>query len=162
MKYLFLICLLHIGGGCHKSGKYIESLQNQIDSLNANPAPTYKPDLGEMMLGIQAHHSKLWSAGQNENWRLAAFESDEIKEAVTDIQTFETERKESKLINMLNPALDSMNDAIVKKNILLFNKSFELLTNTCNKCHQVNNYDFNVIKIPDSSPFTNQDFRVNN
>ncbi len=140
----------------------MQSLQNQIDSLNAKPVPSYKPDLGDFMLGFQAHHSKLWSAGQNQNWKLAAFESDEIKEAITDIQTFETDRNEIKLITMLNPALDSINDAIVKKNILLFNKSFEFLTVTCNKCHQVNNYDFNVIKIPDSSPFTNQDFRVNN
>jgi len=80
--------------------------------LEIKLANTYKPGFGEFMNGIQAHHSKLWFAGQNDNWKLAGFEVHEIMEAIEDIQKFQTERKESQMIGMINPALDSINNAI--------------------------------------------------
>ena len=112
------------------------------------------------MSGIQAHHSKLWFAGQNENWKLADFEVHEIMEAIEDIQKFQTERKESQMIGMINPALDSINNAIQQKNSTLFKSSYILLTNTCNNCHRSANFEFNVVKIPDTQPFSNQDFKI--
>ena len=32
------------------------------------------PGFEEFMSNIQAHHAKLWFAGQNHNWKLADFE----------------------------------------------------------------------------------------
>jgi hypothetical protein len=135
-------------------------LQNRIDSLEIKLADTYKPGFGEFMSGIQAHHSKLWFAGQNKNWKLADFEVHEIMEAIEDIQKFQTEREESQLIGMINPALDSINIAIQQKNSALFKSSYTFLTNDCNKCHSAVEFEFNVVKIPDSSPFSNQDFKL--
>ena len=114
------------------------------------------------MSSIQVHHSKLWFAGQNQNWKLADFEVHEIMEAIEDIQKFQTERKESQLIKMINPALDSINYAIQQKNPALFKSSFTFLTNTCNGCHHAANFEFNVVKIPDSQPFSNQDLKLQN
>ena len=82
-------------------------------------------------------------------------------EAIENIQKFQTERKESQIIDMINPALDSINNAINQKNPALFKISFSLLTNTCNECHQATNFEFNVVKTPDTQPFSNQDFKVN-
>ncbi len=135
-------------------------LQNRIDSLENRLSNTYKPGFGEFMTNIQVHHSKLWFAGQNENWKLADFEVHEIMETVEDIQKFQTERKESKMIGMISQALDSINNAIQQKNPTLFRNSYTLLTNTCNNCHRAVNFEFNVVKIPDSQPFSNQDFKV--
>lgn len=87
------------------------------------------------MMGIQTHHSKLWFAGQNQNWKLAEFEIREIKEALANILKFQSTRKESQTIGMLTLAIDTVNNAIQQKNLLLFNNSFVLLTNTCNNCH---------------------------
>src|SRR5665647_1171352 len=112
-----------------------QALQKRIDSLENKLANTYKPGFGEFMTGIQAHHSKLWFAGQNQNWKLADFEVHEIMEAIENIQKFQTERKESQKIGMLNPAIDSIKNAIQQKNLLLFKRSFVFLTNTCNDCH---------------------------
>ena len=50
-----------------------------IFSLN-NKIETMRPGLGELMSIIQLHHAKLWFAGTNENWELASFEMDEIRE----------------------------------------------------------------------------------
>jgi len=64
------------------------------------------------------------------------------------------------MIEMISPALDSMSFAIQQNDPELFNSSFNLLTNTCNNCHRANNFEFNVVKIPDNQPFSNQEFKV--
>jgi len=161
MKQPFIIILTFGLFACNQQPDKTQVLQNRIDSLEQKLADTYKPGFGEFMSSIQTHHSKLWFAGQNENWKLANFEVHEIMEAIEDIQKFQTERKESQMIGMINPALDSINNAIQQKNSTLFKSSYTLLTNTCNNCHRAAAFEFNVVKIPDSQPFSNQDFKGN-
>jgi hypothetical protein len=159
MRQILLIILTIGLFACNQPADNTQVLQNRIDSLERKLADTYKPGLGEFMSGIQAHHSKLWFAGQNENWKLADFEVHEIMEAIEDIQKFQKERKESQMIGMINPALDSINKAIKQKSPALFKSSYTLLTNTCNNCHRAAGFEFNVVKTPDSQPFSNQDFK---
>ncbi len=161
MRQILLIISIHLLFSCNRHTDNTKVLQKRIDSLESKLADSYKPGLGEFMSSIQAHHSKLWFAAQNENWKLADFEVHEIMEAIEDIQKFESERKESQMTGMINPALDSINNAIQKKSLALFKSSYSLLTNTCNNCHRITGFDFNVVKIPDSQPFSNQDFRLN-
>ncbi|MBL7830978.1 MAG: hypothetical protein JNK41_08140 [Saprospiraceae bacterium] len=161
MKFILLIILSFSLFACDKQTDNSKILQNRIDSLESKLANTYKPGFGEFMSGIQANHSKLWFAGQNENWKLADFEVHEIMETIEDIQKFQTERKESQMIGMINPALDSINNAIQQKNPAFFKRSYTLLTNICNNCHRATNFEFNVVKIPDTQAFSNQDFKSN-
>ena len=161
MKPIFFIILAFGLFACNQQSDKVQVLQSRIDSLEQKLSDTYKPGFGEFMSGIQAHHSKLWFAGQNQNWRLADFEVHEIMEAIEDIQKFQTERKESQMIGMINPALDSINNAIQQESSLLFKSSYTLLTNTCNNCHRAADFEFNVVKIPDTQPFSNQDFKIN-
>jgi hypothetical protein len=135
-------------------------MNERVDSLERKLTDSYKPGLGEFMIGIQIHHAKLWYAGQNRNWELAGFETDEIKEIIADIHTYQSQRKESKMTVMLSPALDSMNLAIQQKNLTGFIRSYNLLTNTCNNCHRASGFGFNVVKTPESPPFSNQDFKL--
>ena len=161
MKQILFFILTFGLFACNQQTDNTKVLQNRIDSLERKLTDTYKPGFGEFMSGIQAHHSKLWFAGQNENWKLADFEVHEIIEVIEDIQKFQTERKESQMIGMINPALDSINNAIQKKSPALFKSSYTLLTNTCNNCHRATDFEFNVVKIPDTQPFSNQDFKGN-
>ncbi len=39
----------------------------------------YQPGMGELMTTIQLHHAKLWFAGKNANWALAAYDESLIK-----------------------------------------------------------------------------------
>ncbi len=160
MKYFFVILLSVATISCNQSPDDNKLLQTRIDSLEKKLADTYKPGFGEFMSSIQVHHAKLWFAGQNKNWALADFEIHEIMEAVENIQKYQTERKESEKIVMLNPALDSVNTAIAKKDYVQFKNSFVLLTNTCNNCHHAVQFEFNVVTIPDKPPFSNQIFSL--
>jgi hypothetical protein len=160
MKHILLIIMAFSFFACNQQTDN-KVLQNRIDSLESKLAHSYKPGFGEFMSGIQAHHSKLWFAGQNENWKLADFEVHEIMEAMEDIRKFQTERKESRMIEMIEPAWDSITNVIQQKTTTLFKTSYTLLTNTCNNCHRAADFEFNVVKIPETQPFSNQDFKIN-
>jgi len=96
MKQTFRIALTLIFFGCSQPNENTQLLESRIDSLERKLADTYKPGFGEFMSSIQVHHSKLWFAGQNDNWKLADFEVNEIKETVEAIEKYQTEREESK------------------------------------------------------------------
>jgi hypothetical protein len=160
MRYSIIIMIITAWLlACNSSSNNKQALQNRVDSLEKKITDAYKPGFGEFMSSIQVHHAKLWFAVQDQNWKLADFEIHEIMETVDNIQKYETERKESQQISMLSPALDSVNNAIKQKNPVQFKNSFVLLTSTCNNCHHAVQFEFNVVKIPDGPPFTNQDFK---
>lgn len=162
MKFSILFSLIFLVAlfACTQSANNNSTNDKRIDSLEQKIADTYKPGLGEFMSGIQVHHAKLWFAGQNQNWKLADFEINEIKEALFGIKKYCTDRPEIKAIGMIDQAMDSITTAIEQKDPASFKNSYILLTNTCNSCHQATNHEFNVIKTPDNPPFSNQEFKL--
>lgn len=143
---------------CNTAGRDNRALQAQVDSLQRRLADAYRPGLGEFMSGIQVHHAKLWFAGNAENWKLANFEIGEIKETLDDVEKYCTDRPEVSSLPMLRPAVDSVSAAIGAGNLPAFRNAFVLLTSFCNNCHRATKHAFNVIKTPDTPPFTNQVF----
>ncbi|HEY4062943.1 MAG TPA: hypothetical protein VGM30_13635 [Puia sp.] len=159
MRWIAILGLFFVLAGCGGQSKDpTAGLQDQIDSLRQKLNNTYAPGLGEFMSGIQVHHAKLWFAGKSGNWQLAGFEIGEIKETIDDISKFCTDRPEISSLPMINPALDSVSAAIAHGDAAAFNRGFVVLTQTCNNCHRATKHAFNVIKIPDTAPFTNQSF----
>ncbi len=141
---------------CNTGGGGNASLQAQVDSLQIKLDAAYKPGLGEFMSGIQVHHAKLWFAGSAGNWKLADFEIGEIKETLDDIGKYCADRPEVSSLPMIRPAVDSVSAAIGASSLPAFNHAFTLLTTFCNNCHRATKHEFNVIKVPDSPPITNQ------
>jgi len=160
MRSFFLLIIISSFNACKQQPDNTKLLQSRVDSLEKKLATTYKPGLGEFMSSIQVHHAKLWFAGKNKNWELADFEMHEIGETIDAIKEYQTEREESKKVDMLKPSLEAVNDAIQKKDSSLFNSSYLLLTSTCNNCHKAVNFGFNVVKVPDTAPFSNQAFKL--
>ena len=155
----FLITMAIMFAACEQTNNNTQQLQSKIDSLQNNLDNAYKPGFGEFMSSIQVHHAKLWFAGEAENWKLADFEMAEIKEALDGIKQYNADRPEAKAIPMIQPAMDSMDNAIQQKDTKLFKSSYTLLTNTCNNCHHATKHEFNIIKIPTQVPFSNQTFK---
>ncbi|KXW55474.1 hypothetical protein [Ferrovum sp. PN-J185] len=136
---------------------YPETLIN-----NEKVTPSYIPGLGEIMGYIQLRHAKLWLAGINGNWDLAHYELGELKEGFDNAQTYQPDFKGKpikEIINPLtNPALNSLDQAISKKDFQNFKLAFNKLTHACNACHQSTGYKFIQIQTPSSIPITNQHF----
>src|ERR1700678_879869 len=56
----------------------------------ATVVEAYAPGLGDFMTAyVQPHHIKLWLAGNGGNWKLAAYEADELTETFEDITTYQ-------------------------------------------------------------------------
>mgnify|MGYP003609619985 CR=1 FL=1 len=84
----------------------------------------------------------------------------EIKENLEAIQKYCSDRTETKSIGMINLAMDSLNNSILKKNKEMFQRNYTSLTNSCNTCHQATNHEYNVIVIPKKPPFFNHYFQI--
>lgn len=159
IKPFFFFLIVINGFSCNQSSSNNMALQKKIDSLQSVINNSYKPGLGEFMSQIQIHHAKLWFAGKYGNWELANFEIGEIQEALDDIPKYCSDRPEVKSIEMLLPAMDSLSNAVKEKDEKKFLNGYTLLTATCNDCHKATKHGFNVIKIPEVPPVTNQFFK---
>ena len=158
MKHLFFIILVISLFSCTVKSEKETQLEKRVEQLEKQILESYKPGFGEMMSSIQAHHSKLWFAGKNNNWQLAAFEVKELNEIIEDIEIYQKDRVETAKIKMVLPAINVLKKSIKKQDFKYFEKDFSQLTNDCNKCHQLTDFGYNKVKIPNSSPFTNQEF----
>ncbi|MDR0792444.1 MAG: hypothetical protein LBE82_03985 [Chitinophagaceae bacterium] len=159
-KIILFLLLTAIVLSCNNNNRDIQNLQNKINLLQSKIDSAYKPGFGEFMSSIQVHHEKLWFAGINQNWALADFEMGEIKEALDGIKEYCTDRPETASLKMITEPLENVNNAIAQKNLTQFKNNFTALTATCNSCHQETNHAFNTIKIPETPPFSNQDFKL--
>ncbi|MBS1603343.1 MAG: hypothetical protein JST42_11790 [Bacteroidetes bacterium] len=157
IKYFLLAGFIALAA-CNSGNSTNSELQGRVDSLQKKLDDAYRPGLGEFMSGIQVHHAKLWFAGEAGNWKLADFEVGEIKESLDDIEKYCTDRPETISLPMIREPLDSVSAAVGAANEAAFKKAFVVLTNTCNNCHRATKHEFNVIKVPDTPPFTNQVF----
>jgi hypothetical protein len=160
MKYLLLSLSVILLTACHPDTAAIQQLQVKMDSLQHKMDNAYTPGFGELMSSIQVHHSKLWFAGKNQNWALAAYEESLIHSAFMKIEKYHSDNPNSKALGMITLPMDSIQNAIAQKNRSSFKRSFLFLTTTCNNCHQVTKHGFNEIIVPAINPMDNQDFNV--
>jgi hypothetical protein len=122
----------------------------------------YKPGLGEFMTATQLRHAKLWFAGKDSNWNLAAYEIDEIKEGLEDAAklhpTFDGVPVAEMIKNIISPRIERLEKAVEGKNSTQFIVAFDELTNGCNSCHAGASKPFIRIQRPTEPPLTNQNF----
>jgi hypothetical protein len=129
----------------------------------AQPAKdTYQPGLGEFMMATQLRHAKLWFAGKSNNWPLAAYEVDEIKEGLEDAAKYHANNDGvpvAELIKaIIDPRLEQLEKAIEGKSSTQFAAAFDELTNGCNSCHAKAGKGFIRVQRPTAPPVSNQNF----
>jgi len=130
----------------------IAALKKELAELKKS---AHHPELGEQMLTLQIRHARLWFAGQAQNWTLAAFELQEIKEAFDavieqnpDHAIFQPQRLADILPAMTKAPILALRDAIDHGSKAEFEKTFDGLSAACTGCHKVAGTDFLVIQRP--------------
>jgi hypothetical protein len=130
----------------------IAALKKEIAELKKS---AYRPELGEQMLALQIRHARLWFAGQAQNWTLAAFELQEIKEAFDAVveqnpehAIFQPQRLADILPVMTKAPVMALRDAIDHGSKAEFEKTFDGLSTACTGCHRAAGNDFLVIQRP--------------
>jgi cytochrome c553 len=130
----------------------IAALKRELAEMKKS---AYHPELGEQMLGIQIRHARLWFAGQAQNWTLAAFELQELKEAFDAVveqnpehAIFQPQRLADILPALTKQPLLALRDAIDHGSKAEFERAYDGLSAACTGCHHVAGNDFLVIQRP--------------
>jgi len=167
LKITFVILAIAVAiiifSGCNRTAdKNGFELQKRIEFLEETQ--DYRPGLGSMMLSIQAHHTKLYYASQNSNWKLSSFLIHELEESFEDIQEFHPQHDGIDLKELIEemplPILKDLDSAVKNQNGQKFKANFNNLTNLCNSCHAATNHSFIKIQIPEKGSFPNQNFTI--
>ena len=135
----------------------------QMSSAMAQPPPkdpnNYVPGLGDLMGSLQVQHGKLWFAGEQQNWPLAAYTVDAIKEGIADMIVLRPRYKRESIVEMLTlftaKPLQDLEEAVTDKDSALFMQAYDSLTEGCNACHSNHDYGFIAIQRPTAPAWTN-------
>lgn len=117
----------------------------------------YVPSLNEIMEIVQLEHIKLWQAGSAKNWRLAAFETDRIRDTFLRTATF-YDGMPTKYVVAVDAPLREMKIASTAGDPLAYAAGYARLTAACNACHQAANVGFIVVVTPASPTAADQKF----
>jgi hypothetical protein len=124
----------------------------------------FKPAMDDLMtMLVQPRHIKLYYAGQAKNWKLAAFESNELRGALARIgRTIPTYRNLSvdmAVASIFADKLKAVDAAIKAADSAQFTTAYTEVTQACNACHQGLEHPFLKIVVPDAANYPDQDFR---
>ena len=139
----------------------------QMNSAMAQSPPkdpnNYVPGLGDLMGSLQVQHGKLWFAGSQQNWPLAAYAVDAIKEGIADMIALRPRYKREPIVEMLTlftaKPLEDLEAAVDEKDSALFMQAYDSLTEGCNTCHSNHDYGFIAIQRPTAPAWTNLRYR---
>lgn len=128
-----------------------------LASFAAAEDEALRPKLADIMVSTQWRHIKLWFAAKSQNWDLANYEVDRVRESLETAALLYTGIPAEDVNNTADP-IEAIRDAIEAKDNGKFIRGFNDLTAACNACHQHIGRGFIVIQIPTLSPFTDQRF----
>ena len=128
-------------------------------------ALNYVPGVGDLMhLLVQPRHAKLGLAFEEKNWPLAAYAFKELQQALGTVGKVQPKWRNltvpEMIESMTGEAMRDLDEAIQAKNAKQFAQAYEDLTSGCNSCHTALNHGFIVIKTPEASAFSNQEFKA--
>ena len=136
--------------------------QDEPNRADLPPQP-FAPQLSALMnLLIQPRHTKLGLAGKAENWVLAGYEFNELKNGFVVVGKEVPRYKGLPVADLIDAAMKQtlpvMDFAIKAGDARQFNESYAKITAGCNACHTTADHNFIVIKVPDASNYPNQEF----
>jgi hypothetical protein len=165
LKVMALVCVCGIAAlsGCVSKGELdrFRALEKKDAELEL-----HKPPMAELMNHIQAHHSRLWFAGQAANWDLAGHELAKIKTEFDRVaKLYDKWEDVPKPLSMMIPLVthaefDRLTAAIKAEDQTQFTSGFERLTKDCNTCHRATKRDFILIQTPTAPGYTNLIYRT--
>jgi hypothetical protein len=163
------------------AGVLAASLTFGISSVMAADASAAKPAAGGMQLTefkpglddamtmmVQPRHLKLHSAGEAQNWEMAAFQLRELRASFRRIGQYIPRYRnasfDENVANIMNPVLQQVDDAIKEKDVKKFTAAYAHMTDGCNACHTATEHAWIVMKVPNAKTtallYPDQDFNA--
>ena len=132
------------------------------EAVAAEASDASRPPLSDLMLLTQFRQDKLWYAEKADNWALAAYELDQVKQTIERVVALYP-RANAIAIGALirektDPAVAGLERAIAGKDKAGFEGAYGRVTDACNQCHEQAKVGFITVRVPTKSPFANQLF----
>jgi len=153
----------------------IAAIGIQPHTTVAEPAPTdvrpadmapqpFNPQMSALMnMIIQPRHAKMGLAGQAENWSLAGYYFKELKLGFGVVGRAVPRWKGLPVPDLIEAAVAPhfavLDFAIKAGEPHQFAEAYGKVTQGCNNCHTTMDHPFIVIKSPDASTWSNQEFK---
>ena len=119
-----------------------------------------RPSLADLMALTQLRQFKLWYAERVRNWKLVAYELHQFQATIDRTEklypTASSIAHAALIKEKSEPAMIDLRRAISEENNSLFEAAFTRITAACNGCHEAAGVSFIVVRVPTSSPFSNQ------
>ncbi|MGP9812570.1 hypothetical protein ACTZWT_13750 [Rhodopseudomonas sp. NSM] len=113
--------------------------------------------LADLMEAAQTRHIKLWFAGITGNWKLAGYQTRQIKTRLQDAASLYQSLPVDDVTTMAKP-IAALSVAIAAEDSKAFVKAYGDLTAGCNSCHRELKIGFIELKAPAANPFSDQVF----
>ncbi|MEA2906339.1 MAG: hypothetical protein QOG83_2986 [Alphaproteobacteria bacterium] len=132
-------------------------------AADAEPQP-FNPQMSALMsMIIQPRHAKLGLAAKVENWALAGYYFKELKAGFGVVGRAIPRWKGLPVPDLIDAALTQhfavLDFAIKAGEPRQFAEAYDRVTTGCNNCHATTDHPFVVIKSPDASTWSNQEFK---
>lgn len=122
------------------------------------------PGVGEVMTATQLHFAKLFYAAGAKNWKLAAFEIDEVKENIEKAAALRPQENGVQLGGVVGAfeqtQIAFLSDAVERQDTDAFRRGYAEAIDVCNSCHRATGRPFIVIVEPTGPPVPNQQWSV--
>lgn len=116
-----------------------------------------------MTMAVQPRHTKLGLAGRQGNWPYAQYELSELRNAFArvtrTIPVYRNIDMAPVFASLTMPPLSAVEQAIHAQDAGRFKAAYAQLTTACNACHLSQDHAAVVIRVPDTNPYADQDFR---
>lgn len=169
-RLYLLLAMIALLAGCNapdtQNSSDLEKRINLLESrITVLEKTCYAPELGNLMLSIQARHIKLYYAGESQNWELATFLLHEMEEDFEKVEKYYPTHDEVDikhlLLNTAMPNIAETKKTVKQQDVDAFNTNYLSLTNSCKSYHAAANHPFIVIQVPEHNNFSNQQFKKN-
>jgi hypothetical protein len=113
-----------------------------------------------MTMTVQPRHIKLALGGQEKNWTYAAYELHELQDAFDRAaRAWPRVRAADMIGSLTRQPMAALAQATKDAHVSRFTAAYGQLTEACNSCHRGANRGMIVIKLPEASMLSDQDFR---
>lgn len=154
---VFLILFL----GTQRRVRHLERQLTQVQKVSTHAEE--EAVLLSAMERFQRFGSKLWFAGEYQNWELAAFYIHEIEEVIEELEASDIQEEGQNIAELVAklpaPALLDVEEGVLAKDHRRFQQGYHRLVNACNSCHVATKKPFIQIGIPAKSSMANQIFQ---
>lgn len=140
---IFFLCSCDNKQEQNAQGKWIEGTEQEKLETIENQFRGF--DMAMVETGYR--YQELYWAGQDENWKYADYQIEKIRKAIENGLERRPKRAKS-AEHFLTVALPEMEKALKKRDTVVFNKNFQMLTNSCISCHAMEKVPHFTVKKP--------------